>query len=87
MKNRFFKCSGRRFQGFLRDIGIRKEVYLTADPALILEPASTERGREILKSEGIDIENINSIVGISVRPWFMITVKYLQSFQTLFPGN
>ncbi len=68
-KTDFLSVRDEDSRAFLRDIGIRKEVYLTADPALILEPASTERGREILKSEGIDIENINSIVGISVRPW------------------
>lgn len=57
-------------RSFLKDMGIRKkDICLTADPALILEPALEERGKDILIIEGIDIENINSLVGISVRPW------------------
>lgn len=69
-KTDFLSVRDEDSRAFLKNMGIRKkDIFLTVDPALILEPALEERGKEILESEGIDIENINSIVGISVRPW------------------
>jgi len=54
---------------FLKDLGIESKIYLTSDPVLVLEPEPKVLGKEILKKEGIDIEKMRPIVGISVRPW------------------
>jgi polysaccharide pyruvyl transferase CsaB len=53
----------------LRSIGVKnKNVTVTADPALTLDVADSERGREILRNEGVP-SGANKILGVSVRRW------------------
>lgn len=47
----------------LEDVGVTGEIHLTADPALLLEPA--ELSVEALRSEGVDLDR--HLVGFSVR--------------------
>jgi len=47
----------------LEDVGVTKEIQLTADPAFLLEPE--ELPVEALKAEGVDLEG--PVVGFSVR--------------------
>ena len=51
---------GRRL---LEDVGVTREIHLTADPALLLEPETL--GVEALESEGVDFGR--KLVGFSVR--------------------
>lgn len=44
-----------------------RPVEVTADPALVLEPAGRDVARRILAAEGIPLER--PLVGLSVRPW------------------
>jgi len=44
-----------------------EKVMVTADPALSIEPVSSERIDEILREEGLD--SAKKMMGISVRPW------------------
>ncbi len=53
----------RRAQQVLEELGVRKEILVTADPALLLKPEPITS--EALKAEGIDPDQ--RIVGISVR--------------------
>jgi len=40
---------------YMKDIGVRNErLFVTADPAFLLQPASAERTREIMVAEGLD---------------------------------
>jgi polysaccharide pyruvyl transferase CsaB len=52
-------------QGYrlLEDVGVDREIHLTADPALLLQPAPLPR--ELIQSEGVEFER--HLVGFSVR--------------------
>lgn len=51
---------------YLKEMGIQSEkVFLTADPAFLLQPASVERVKEIMEREGID-ESSRPLVGMTV---------------------
>lgn len=51
-------------KNYLEEIGINKSpVYLTADPAFLLKPASAERIKKIFSEEGID-ENAKPLIAI-----------------------
>ena len=53
-------------KNYLEDIGVNKPpLYLTADTAFILEPASYERVHEILSKEGLKNDNAH-LIGINV---------------------
>jgi len=47
----------------LEDVGVEQEIHLTADPALLIQPA--ELSLEAIKSEGVEFER--HLVGFSVR--------------------
>jgi polysaccharide pyruvyl transferase CsaB len=47
----------------LEDVGVDREIHLTADPALLLEPV--ELSLEAIRSEGVEFER--HLVGVSVR--------------------
>jgi colanic acid/amylovoran biosynthesis protein len=49
----------------LKQLGIKKPILNTACPALLLEPAPPERGKEILLNEGVDITS-RPLVGITL---------------------
>jgi len=53
-------------KNYLEKLGIRSPVYLTADCAFVLEPASYETIEEIMLKEGIDITK-KPLVGISAN--------------------
>lgn len=50
--------------------GVNKPpVNVTSDPVFLLKPASLERGRDILLTAGLDLEEKKPIIGIALRPW------------------
>lgn len=52
----------------LRETGVENEnVIVTADPALELDIADENRGRDILKAEGVHTDE--KILGVSIRRW------------------
>jgi hypothetical protein len=52
----------------LKEIGVPAEcLRLTADPAFLFEPASTDRAAEILASEGVAESEM--LVGVAIRNW------------------
>ena len=53
----------RRSKHLLEEIGVRREIHVTADPALLLEPAPDAAG--LLAREGLDADR--PLIGISVR--------------------
>lgn len=53
---------------YLKSMGVNnKNIVVTADPVFTLEPVSINRTKEILKKEGIPLEE--SYIGISIRKW------------------
>lgn len=59
----------------LRELGINNpKAAVTADPALDLDIADRNRGRQILSNEGIDADR--KIIGISVRRWQNLDDKF-----------
>jgi len=52
---------------YLREIGIEKQVYVHADSAFLLQPASAERVDEIMFNESFSKEEDALLVGISVN--------------------
>lgn len=55
---------------WLKKAGVKKEIYVTADPAVQLDPAESDRISEILKEENIDSNK--PLVGIALAPIFHI---------------
>lgn len=53
---------------WLQKAGVKKAVYVTADPAVLLEPAGQERINEIFKKEGI--EDAQTMIAITPCPIF-----------------
>ncbi len=52
----------------LKAIGVKKpDIVVTADPAFTLESIDKTKAEEILKAEGVPVEN--TLVGVSVRAW------------------
>ena len=49
----------------LRDLGVKKEAALFADPRFVLDPASPDEARDILVEEGVDPEQ--PIIAITTR--------------------
>ncbi|MGH7901453.1 MAG: polysaccharide pyruvyl transferase family protein, partial [Thermodesulfobacteriota bacterium] len=49
----------------IKDLGIKKDVALFADPRFILEPASSEEVQSILTEEGINLEE--PLIGVTTR--------------------
>ena len=54
----------RQSQHFLESVGVQQEIHVTADPALLLEPAAPSPG--VLEREGIERRG-KWLIGISVR--------------------
>lgn len=52
-------------KNYLKKIGIKKEIYLSADPAFLLEPVSNSRIHDIFKIENFSPKNGN-LIGFSV---------------------
>ncbi len=53
---------------FLEEIGVERNIIVTADPVLRIKPASLEIGEKILKNEGLVKSQLgNMIVGFAVR--------------------
>ncbi len=54
----------------LLEMGVKKEIKVTADPVLGLDPEKVpaQPGRVILKDSGVSVEE-GPVAGISVRPW------------------
>ncbi len=52
----------------LRKCGVKREVSILPDPALLLEPAAESRAKEILREEGVP-EDGGLKIGISLRFW------------------
>ena len=46
-------------------------INVTADPAFVLDPIPDEMGFEILKSQGIQLNEDKVKIGISLRPWHL----------------
>jgi colanic acid/amylovoran biosynthesis protein len=62
-------------------------IYVTMDPAFLLEPASEERAKEILAIEGIDIRH-RPMVGVAMS-WLILLTKaktsvYLQYLKSIY---
>ncbi|MFH1855690.1 MAG: polysaccharide pyruvyl transferase family protein [Candidatus Omnitrophota bacterium] len=53
---------------WLKKSGVKKEIHITADPAILLEPTESDRTNEILKKE--QINDSNPLIGIAVAPIF-----------------
>ena len=71
---------------FLRQIGVNKPgIYVTADPAFALKPASAERVRDILRKEDIE-DKEGPLVLIAPRRWFHYHHGFLPMRYGLF-GN
>jgi len=51
----------------LEKIGVREDIYMTADPVFILKKATQERVQEILNIE--EIKAKENLLGVSLRPW------------------
>ena len=66
---------------WLQKAGVRKEMYVTADPAILLEPAKPDRISETLKEESID--DSKPLVGVAISPIFHIQ-KYWPNQQEKF---
>lgn len=72
----------------LRELGVNiPPIYLTADPAFLLEPATEKRAREILLKEGID-RSARPVVGLTMS-WASLMGEakrstYLQCMQSAF---
>ncbi|TDX52459.1 polysaccharide pyruvyl transferase CsaB [Orenia marismortui] len=54
-------------KNLLKSIGVKKKIYLTADPVFTLNKTNRSRIKEILKKEGIGCRA--GILGVSLRPW------------------
>ena len=52
---------------YLREIGITKQIYVLADSAFLLQPASLKRVEEIFSDEGINKVEAGQFIGISVN--------------------
>lgn len=50
-------------------LGVNRDVECTADPALMLQPASTERRTEILRNEGVIADESKPKIGFYIRSW------------------
>lgn len=58
---------GETTRGYLREIGIDKQVHVYADSAFLLKPAPVERVNEILQKESIEKDERELVIGISVN--------------------
>lgn len=52
---------------FLKEIGIKKEVIVTADPVLRIPATDLTLGKEILENEGLDFSEKKLLVGFAVK--------------------
>lgn len=50
----------------LQELGIRKKIFVTADPAVLLTPVPKKRTKEIMQQNGLPQDNINPIVGMAI---------------------
>jgi len=66
---------------WLESAGVKKRIYVTADPAILLEPVKPDRISKILKEERID--SSKPLVGIAISPIFHIQ-KYWPNQQKKF---
>ncbi len=55
---------------WLQKAGVKKKIYVTVDPAILLKPAEPDRINELLKGEHID--SSKPLVGIAISPIFHI---------------
>ena len=76
---------------FLKNLGIKKKLFLTADAVLSLEPVLLDRGSAILSAKKVDLKVKK--IGICVRNWnnsdnwikqFNILLKKLKDYQIIF---
>ena len=58
---------GKITEGYLREIGITKQIYVLADSAFLLQPAPLQRVEGILADEGINKDDGRQFIGISVN--------------------
>ena len=62
----------------LKEIGVDNEnVIITADPALELDVADENRGREILEAEGVNTGE--KLLGVSIRRWQSLGTEFEES--------
>lgn len=54
-------------KGFLERLGVKNDIYCTADAVLSLSPVSLTKGKEILSENNIPLDK--KIIGISIRRW------------------
>lgn len=47
----------------------KPSIDITSDPVFLLQPASTERGLEILSEIGVNVRDKGYFIGVAVRPW------------------
>lgn len=66
---------------WLEKSGVNKEIHITADPAILLEPTKSDRINEILEKEQID--DSKPLIGIAVAPIFQNS-KYWHNQQKRF---
>lgn len=66
----------------LRKCGVKREVSILPDPALLLQPAAESRAKEILREEGVP-EDGGQKIGISLRYW----QAFDESQQAAFAAN
>lgn len=58
----------------LKQIGVRKPILTTACPAFLLEPASPERGKEILANEGVKI-TFKPLIGLTLSGYNLVSQR------------
>lgn len=51
----------------LKDMGVSKPIYVTADTVFSISPPELTKGGEVLRSLDFSLERVN--IGISLRPW------------------
>ncbi len=58
----------------LKQIGITKPIVNTACPGFLLEPASVQRSKEILRKENVDV-NTGSLIGVTLCGYNLISQR------------
>lgn len=62
----------------VKKMGVNKDAFVTADPALGMRGIDKERSRELLSEAGIPIDA--KILGISIRSWKQCTPMFWKNF-------
>jgi len=77
----FISVRDKESKEVLKNVGVRRPIHVTVDPAILLSPINQERAKEILLEEKIIVDN-NPLVGIAPRRWFhhrygLVPVEYV----------